>query len=131
IAQYSLTSGQNTNTWAWRPPQGATIPWSTGLQWSVPIVLNMTADNGTVVNINTAYSQSAGLTTNLGISLISDTIIVTDIQGPTTAFNQPGYIVTEGYSLADGSLVWGPINQTETPFSYLMLTSAGDGVYTI
>jgi hypothetical protein len=91
----------------------------------------MTADNGTVVNINTAYSQSAGLTTNLGISIISDTIIVTDIQGPTTAFNQPGYIVTEGYSLADGSLVWGPINQTETPFSYLMLTSAGDGVYTI
>jgi len=131
IAQYSLTSGQNTNTWAWRPPQGANIPWSTGLQWSVPIVLNMTADNGTVVNINTAYSQSAGLTTNLGISLISDTIIVTDIQGPTTAFNQPGYIITEGYSLSTGQLVWGPINQTETPFSYLMLTSAGDGVYTI
>jgi hypothetical protein len=131
IQQYSLTSGQNTNTWAWRPAQGALIPWSTGVQWSVPMVTNMTADNGTVVNINAAYAQSAGLASPLAISIISDTIIVTDIQGPTTAFNQPGYIVTEGYSLSTGQLVWGPINQTETPFSYLMLTSAGDGAYTI
>lgn len=131
ILQYSLTSGQDTNTWTWRPAQGASIPWNLGLMWSVPMVTNITLSNGTAVDINTIYSQSAGVASPLAISIISDTIIVTDIQGPLSAFNQPGYIITEGYSLATGQLVWGPLNQTQTPFCYLQLTSAGDGTFTI
>jgi len=131
IMQYSLTSGQDTNTWTWRPSLDASIPWNLGLMWSVPMVTNITLSNGTAVDINTIYAQSAGVASPLAISIISDTIIVTDIQGPLTAFNQPGYIITEGYSLSTGQLVWGPLNQTVTPFTYLQLVSAGDGVFTI
>jgi hypothetical protein len=130
IMQYTLSSGYDTNTWTWRPPQGANIPWNLGIQWSAPMQMNIKLSNGTSVNINTIYSQSAGLTTPLAISAISGTIIVTDMQGPTTAFNQPGYIITEGYSPSTGQLVWGPINQTEPAFSYLQTTGAGEGVLT-
>ena len=131
IVQYSLSSGQNINTWAWRPPQGANIPWDLGIEWSVPMVTTMTASNGTTVDINKAYAESAGVSIPLGISKIADTIIVNDIPGPTIAFNQPGYIISEGYSLDTGQLLWGPLNQTQNPFSYISLSSAGDGVYAI
>jgi hypothetical protein len=131
IAQYSLTSGQNLNTWAWRPPQGAKIPWNSGIEWSVPVTTKMTASNGTTVDINAAYAESAGVSSPLAISKIADTIIVNNIPGPTIAFNQPGYIISEGYSLSTGQLLWGPLNQTQNPFSYISLSTAGEGVYSI
>jgi hypothetical protein len=131
IAQYSLSSGQNLNTWAWRPPQGAKIPWNLGIEWSVPMTTKMTASNGTVVDINAAYAESAGVSSPLAISKIADTIIVNNIPGPTIAFNQPGYIISEGYSLSTGQLLWGPLNQTQNPFSYISLSTAGEGVYSI
>ncbi len=131
IIQYSLSSGQDINTWTWRPYQGANIPWSLGLQWTVPMVTTMTASNGTTVDIDAAYAESAGVSSPLAISKIADTIIVNDIPGPTIAFNQPGYIISEGYSLTTGQLLWGPLNQTQNPFSYIALSTAGDGAYAI
>ncbi len=134
VTIYSNTTGQNTNTWQWRPPQGAQIPWSMGLMWSKPLVTTMTASNGTTVNINAAYAESSGASSNtLAIQLLatSDVILVSDLPGAATAFQQPGYIITEAYSATTGQLLWGPLNQTQNPWSRLTLTSIGNGVYTI
>ncbi len=119
------------NNWLWRPQQGGSIPWQYGIQWSVPLTTTMTASNGSTVNINAAYAESAGVASPLAISKIADTIIVTNIPGPTIGFQQPGYIVSEGYSLATGQLLWGPLNQTQTPWCRLSMAAAGNGVFAI
>jgi outer membrane protein assembly factor BamB len=117
--------------WLWRPQQGASIPWQYGIQWSVPMTTTMTASNGTVVNINAAYAESAGVSSPLAISRIADVILVTNIPGPTIGFQQPGYIIVEAYSLKTGQLLWGPLNQTQAPWCRLSLSAVGEGVYTI
>ena len=125
------TGTGDLNNWLWRPQQGASIPWEYGIQWSVPITTTMTASNGSTVNINAAYAESAGVASPLAISKIADTIILTNIPGPTIGFQQPGYIITEGYSLTTGQLLWGPLNQTQTPWCRLSLATAGNGVFVI
>jgi outer membrane protein assembly factor BamB len=117
--------------WLWRPEQGASIPWQYGVQWSVPMTTKMTASNGTVVDINAAYAESAGVSSPLAISRIADVILVTNIPGPTIGFQQPGYIVVEAYSLKTGQLLWGPLNQTQAPWCRLSLGAVGAGVYAI
>jgi hypothetical protein len=125
------TGTGDLNNWLWRPLQGSDIPWEYGIQWSVPMTTTMTASNGTVVDINAAFAESAGVSSPLAISKIADTIIVTNIPGPTIGFQQPGYIISEGYSLTTGELVWGPINQTQSPWCRLSMSAAGEGVYSI
>ena len=125
------TGTGDLNNWLWRPQQGASIPWKYGLQWTTPMNTTMTADNGTTVNIDAAYAASSGVPNPLSISKFADVIIVTNIPGPTVAFNQPGYIVAEGYSTIDGHLLWGPLNITQTPWTRLSLSSIGEGVWTI
>jgi hypothetical protein len=117
--------------WVWRPPQGKSIPWDYGIEWSVPMTTTMTASNGTVVNINAAYAESAGVVSNLAIAKIADIILVTNTPGPTISFQQPGYIIAEAYSLEDGHLLWGPLNITQTPWCRLRgPATIGDGVFT-
>jgi hypothetical protein len=117
--------------WRWQPSQGASIAWKNGIEWSVPMVTNMTASNGTTVDIDKAYAESAGVGNPLLISRIGEVILVTNIAGPQTAFNQPGYIITEGYSPTTGKLLWGPLNQSQAPFCRLSQSSMGSGVWTI
>ena len=121
------------NNWMWRPPQGASLPWANGIQWSVPIVTKMTASNGSTVDINAAYAEASGVANNLCIQSFatSDVILVSTLPGPGTAFEQPGYIISEAFDAKTGKLLWGPLNQTTDPWSRLLLTSIGDGVYTI
>ncbi len=130
ITIYSNTTRQNTNTWQWRPAQGASIPWSMGLMWSVPLVTKMTASNGTTVDINAAFTESVGTPYPLAISKIGDVILV-DNSAAGGRFAEPGYIIQEGYSLSTGQLLWGPLNQTQTPWCRLSISSMGSGVYTI
>ncbi len=127
------TGTGDPNGWMWRPSQGANIPFAYGIQWSVPIVTNMTAANGTTVDINTAYAQDSGVTNTLAVQswATKNVILVSNLPGPGTAFEQPGYIVTEAFDAKTGKLLWGPLNQTQTPWSRLSLTSIGDGIYTI
>jgi outer membrane protein assembly factor BamB len=125
------TGTGDLKNWLWRPLQGSSIPWEYGIQWSVPITTTMTASNGTVVDINKAYAESAGVASNIAISRIGDVILVTDIPGPTISFQQPGYIIAEAYDLQTGKLLWGPLNQTQTPWCRLSLSAVGEGVYTI
>ena len=132
IMAYGNKTLQNTNWWLWRPPQGANVPWKYGIMWSVPMTMTMTSSTGATVNINTAYAASAGVASPLAISKIGNGIIlVTDTPGPTIAFNQPGYIITEAYSTTNGKLLWGPLNQTQTPFTRLSVSAIGQGVYVI
>ena len=43
---------------------------------------------------------------------------------------QTGWRVDAGYSAIDGSLLWGPVNRTLTPWTNVPLGPAGEGVYT-
>ncbi len=119
------------NNWRWQPAQGASIDWKYGVQWSVPMTVNMTASNGTVVNIDKAYAESAGVGNPLTLSRVGDILLVTNIAGPQTAFNQPGYIIAEGYSPTTGQLLWGPLNLTQAPYCRLSQSSMDEGVFTI
>ncbi len=128
-AQQGITSDIN---WQWRPPQGGSISWNLGIEWSVPMATTITADNGTMVNINAAYAESAGVSANLAIAKIADVILVTNTPGPQTSFQQPGYIITEAYSLQDGHLLWGPLNLTLTKWARIRgPATMSSGVFTV
>jgi hypothetical protein len=125
------TGTGDLNNWLWRPQQGASIPWKSGVQWTVPMTMTMTASNGTTVNINSAYAESAGVSSPLAISRIADVILVTNTPGPLISFQNPGYIISEAYSTSTGQLLWGPINQTQATWCRLSVSSMAYGVYTI
>jgi len=127
-------TGDLANAWLWRPPQGAQIPFEYGIQWSMPLVTKMTASNGSTVDINEAYHESSGTTSNnLNLAAYSadDVLLVTTLQGPSTAFQQPGYIIAEGYNATTGQLLWGPLNLTQTPWSRLSLGAVGQGIWAV
>ena len=91
----------------WRPPQGHTLDWNDGYEWSVPVE------------------------PGLGISAIdSDVVLMTAQDTSTPGRSQTGYRVDAGYSAVDGHKLWGPINRTLTPFTNKPLGPAGDGVFT-
>jgi outer membrane protein assembly factor BamB len=99
-----------TPTEVWRPPQGATIDWNGGIEWSVPVAgvgdLNCVTDDVIVTTFN-----EGGL---LGL--------------PGGAHT--GWRVDTGYDANTGALLWGPINRTLTPYVSLALYSvSGEGIY--
>ena len=105
----------------WRPPQGATLDWNDGYEWSKPIAIDI---NGVPI------------IPGLAISKISDDIVLMTAQlgGPFAGAPggaQLGYQVEAGYSAVDGSKLWGPVNRTLTPFTNVVLGPAGEGVYTL
>jgi len=104
----------------WRPPQGATIDWSPGNEWSVPVATNI---------------SGVPIVPGLGISKISDDVILMTAQqgifsGGPPGGSQIGYQIDAGYSAKTGQLLWGPINRTLTPYVNVALGPAGEGVYT-
>ena len=56
IMKYNYESGRSVNSWVWAPPQGASINWSLGIQWTKPLATTVTAPNGTSVNISPTLS---------------------------------------------------------------------------
>jgi outer membrane protein assembly factor BamB len=126
-------TGDLNNAWQWRPPQGANIPFAYGIEWSKPLAMTIVASNGTTVDINQAYAESSGVNNPLTVSSThtNDVILVNNLPGPSTSFQQPGYIISEAYSATTGELLWGPKNQTQVPWSRLALTAINKDVYTI
>jgi outer membrane protein assembly factor BamB len=130
IFQYGLDTGLvlpgfgMNNLWTWRPPQGAVIPFSDGIQWSMPIANNI---SGTPISLT--YSG------------ISNGVILMQQYGSTGGFLdafQSGYIIEAGYSADTGQLLWGPVNRTEPPNTRISFgstsngnsgTAIGDGVF--
>jgi len=111
----------------WRPPQGATIDWNNGYEWSVPIDTNI---------------SGVPITPDLHIEKISDGVILAAVQpkaynagalwfGNVPGGSQLGWQIEAGYSAVDGHLLWGPINRTLTPWTTVFPSTAGEGVYTI
>jgi hypothetical protein len=129
IINYANLTG--TGNWQWRPPQGASIPWSYGIQWTVPLANTETLDNGTTVNINTQYAADSGISNPLLISKIADVILITNVPGPSNTFQEPGYVNAEAYNPNTGALLWGPKNITVPAYCRISLSSIGDGVFTI
>jgi outer membrane protein assembly factor BamB len=102
----------------WRPPQGATIDWNDGYEWSVPVATEISG-----VPISPA----------LGIYGISDDAIFLSVSDVSTPGNfQTGWRVDAGYSAIDGRLLWGPTNRTFTPWTAQGKNYVtGEGVYAI
>ena len=105
----------------WRPPQGATIDWNNGYEWSVPIA----------TNISGAPIEAGGLT----LSHVSDDVALMQASyglgnGGVPGGAQTGWRVDAAYSAVDGHLLWGPINRTLTPWTVVAFGPAGEGVYT-
>jgi hypothetical protein len=129
IINYANLTG--TGNWQWRPPQGANIPWSYGIQWTAPLANTETLANGTTVNINTQYAADSGISNPLLISKIADVILITNTPGPSNTFQEPGYINAMAYSPTTGALLWGPKNITVPAYCRIAISSIGDGVFTI
>jgi hypothetical protein len=125
------TGSGDQNNWQWRPAQNASIAWKYGVQWSMPLTTTMTASNGTTVNINAYYAELAGVSQPLTISRVGQVILVTNIAGPATQFQQPGFVVAEGYSPQTGQLLWGPTSLTVPAWTRVEQSSMGGGVFTI
>ncbi len=105
----------------WRPPQGYTIDFAPGIQWSKPLVTQMTATNGSNVPINPTLSIS---------KIASGVILMTSVPLVSGYSWQAGWQTEAGYSQDTGQLLWGPINRTETPWTRVTVSTALDGVYT-
>ncbi len=129
VIKYSNLTG--TGNWQWRPPQGAQIPWSTGVQWTVPLANNETLANGTTVNINTQYAADSGVSNPLLISKIADVILITNTPGPSTNFQEPGYFNAMAYDPKTGALLWGPLSITIPAFCRFSIAAIGDGIFAV
>ncbi len=102
----------------WRPPQGATIDWNVGYQWSIPLATNI---------------SGVPIIPGLAVSKVTDDVVLTTAI-PGGIFTGPpggaqlGYEIDAGYSASTGQLLWGPVNRTLTPFTTVVI-QAGDGKY--
>jgi len=105
----------------WRPPQGATIDWDDGYEWSAPMA-------------NTI--SGLPIIPPLSVAKISDDVVFVHVQpgggalGGVPGGAGLGYQIDAGYSAITGELLWGPINRTLTPYTNVDLGPAGEGVYT-
>ena len=102
----------------WRPPQGATLDWNDGYEWSVPIATNI---------------SGVPIVPGLGVAKVSDDVVLTTAEagfflGGAPGGSQLGYRVDVGYSAKTGQLLWGPINRTLSPHTTDILT-AGEGIF--
>jgi outer membrane protein assembly factor BamB len=107
------------NNWLWRPPQGAQIPFSLGIEWSKPIAITY---------------QGATLPSTLAVEGIDSGVVYMTSTSPVTTElgYQPGWQVEAAYSATTGAQLW-ITNRTEVPYT-LISTGAGidvvgDGAY--
>lgn len=133
LGQTPQQAGVSTaDNWMWRPKQGSEIDFKLGIQWTVPLKTNMTAANGTVVDVDKYFAEQAGTTSYpLAISKVSDIVLIDNVAGGSR-FMQPGWVAQEAFDPVTGQYLWGPIKQTiDNPWSRIELSSIGDGIYTI
>lgn len=108
----------------WRPPQGATIDWNDGYEWSKPIATSI---------------GGVPLIPGLSVARITDDVVLLTeeaggIFGGPPGGSQIGWRIDAGYSAVDGHSLWGPINRTLTPWTNVVTSgigssTAGEGVY--
>ncbi len=101
----------------WRPPQGATIDWNGGIEWSIPIDPKLSRSTVSVATV------SDGVV----LLMASEGGALTGVPGGA----QTGWRVDAGYDATTGALLWGPINRTLTPWTTVIAErgNAGEGIY--
>jgi len=111
----------------WRPGQGVTIPYPSGIMWKKPLATNFTEPDGTVVPIspNLGFPTYTMVTGN-ALLLLS----VPDIYGSGQLGWGTGWEIEAGYSLTTGAQLW-IVNRTEAAAARLSAANAlNNGVYT-
>jgi outer membrane protein assembly factor BamB len=105
-----LLGTTGTNAWQWRPPQGATLDWRTGIQWNV-----------TIPDVPGTQSISSG---NLGLG---SGIVFAESKITTT---WPPTVIDVAYNAETGEQMWVQ-NRTfqENPATTGQLSPILDGVY--
>jgi outer membrane protein assembly factor BamB len=112
------------DSWSWRPPLNAQIPFALGVQWSKPLP--------TTISGNPLIKPADGL---FGLALSgvnSGVVLLTEVAAPSSQrFFQQGWQIEAGYSATDGTQLWGPVNRTLTPYARVLFgsTTMGSGVY--
>ena len=101
---------------------GATIDWNNGYEWSVPVA----------TSINGAPIGAGGLS----LVHVSDNVVLLSASYNLNTGGPPGgastgWRVDAAYSAIDGSLLWGPENITEAPYTNNPFGPAAEGVYTV
>jgi hypothetical protein len=109
-----LTSPGDFGWEEWAPVQGGQYSFSHGIVWSKPIPA-------------TLNNQPLFLSI---VTKSPDVIVLEQMSGPGFA-PQWGWSVDVGMSARDGRLLWGPVNRTLTPFTYVdnFGSMSASGVY--
>jgi outer membrane protein assembly factor BamB len=107
----------SADAWLWRPPTGAQIPFSSGVEWAVPLP--------TTINGNPMPGALSVSAANSGVLIMSasSTLIAGTYQF--------GWQIEAGYNANTGAQLW-ITNRTETPFTRLTGPTSfedGYGVY--
>ena len=101
--------------WMWRPPEGVTIDFAPGIQWTVPLPTEDTDGNTLILMANMFGMTFPSYA--LSISAVqSDVVLLTGTESSSFAY-QPGWQEKAGFSAIDGHKLWGPVNETEVPYS--------------
>jgi outer membrane protein assembly factor BamB len=103
------------------PPQGAIIPFSYGIMWSVPLP---TSFNGVPLP-----QGEASYTSGLQIKGVASGVVL--LLAPAYAGGaifQGGFIIEAGYSSDTGEQLW-ITNRTETPYTIVETSGVGEGVW--
>jgi len=108
--------GATPDQWMWRPPLGAQIDFSYGIQWSAPLPIEDTDGNSLIAMMSMfGFTFPSYL---LSISAVQSNVVL--LRG-TSAGNQylyqPGWTEEGGFSAIDGHQLWGVVNRTQVPWS--------------
>ena len=114
------------DNWMWRPPQGATIDFRAGIQWTKPLPTTDSA-NKSLVYLSSMFGMTFP-SYYLGISAVqSNRILLTGTDAGGSFGYTPGWQEEAGCDATTGALLWGPTNRTETPYSIVYTGSVWSG----
>lgn len=118
--------GVTSISWQWRPVQGSSINWTSGIMWKAPITQTIKQADGTNATISPALAfPSYPVVTSNAILLESSSYL-----GSSGLGWQPGWMIEAAYSLDDGHQLW-LTNRTQTAWTRLSASSGAlNGVYT-
>ena len=107
--------------WEWRPPQGAILPFNTGIEWSMPIATKI---NGVPLSATLSF----GTIGSGAVGPINSGVILLTSIAPGESFFNTGYQIEAGYSATTGQQLW-VVNRTETPFTRVDILPVSYGIY--
>jgi hypothetical protein len=115
--------------WMWRPPQGVTIDFAPGIQWTAPLPTEDTGGNS--LTLMTSMFGMMFPSYILGISAVqSGVVLLTGTQSNQFGYN-PGWTEAAGFSAEDGHQLWGPFNRTQVEYAIVYTGGvwSGSGAY--